>query len=231
MATLLHIDASARNIKSVKESRRSLSRQLSHTFIQQWLATKPADQIIRRDVGLYPIPAINQAWIDAAFIAEENRQVQHRNALALSDELIAEIELADIIVIGTPMYNYGMPAALKAWFDQIIRANKTFTFDLSRGDFPLSPVLAGKKLVLCTSSGEFGFAPGEIRAEMNHLHSHIRTLTPFLGVNEDYLIAIEYQEFADARHQQSVANAHAQIPQIIDKIQQNMLCNSNYYYV
>ncbi len=50
------------------------------------------------------------------------------------------------------MYNYGMPAALKAWFDQIIRINKTFTFDLARGDFPLEPIMSGKTLVLLTSS-------------------------------------------------------------------------------
>lgn len=80
-----------------------------------------------------------------------------QRALALSDELVDELERAEVLVLGTPMYNYGMPTALKGWVDHVIRINRTFSFDLARGDFPLRPILSGKTLVLLTSSGEFGF--------------------------------------------------------------------------
>ena len=58
------------------------------------------------------------------------------------------------------MHNYGMPSALKSWFDKVIRIEKTFTFDLARGDFPLEPIMGGKTLVVLSSRGEFGFGPG-----------------------------------------------------------------------
>ena len=105
------------------------------------------------------------------------------------------------------MYNYGMPAQLKAWFDQIIRINKTFDFDLARGDKPLSPVLSGKTLVIITSSGEFGFEKGGINEASSHLVPHLRTLSKYLGVTDIYEIASEYQEFADHRHEESLRMA------------------------
>ena len=131
---------------------------------------------------------------------------QH-DILALSDRLIAEVAKADIIVISTPMYNYGMPAQLKSWFDQVVRINKTFDFDLTRGDFPLQPLLSGKTLITITSSGEFGFEKGGIRESASHLQPHLRTLSKYLGVETIYEIAAEYQEFGDDRHRTSVSNA------------------------
>jgi FMN-dependent NADH-azoreductase len=205
MSTLLHINSSARN-------GRSLSRKLSGAFMNAWLQLEPAAEIITRDVGANPPPIITEDWIAAAFAGDENVTPEQREALRLSDELIDEIERADLIVIGTPMYNYGMPAALKSWFDKVIRINKTFTFDLARGDFPLEPVMSGKKLVILSSHGEFGFGPGGVREKMNHLETHILTCAHYLGVEESHSISISYQEFGDARHEASVADAFAAVP-------------------
>ncbi|WP_211212243.1 hypothetical protein [Kiloniella laminariae] len=72
----------------------------------------------------------------------------------------------------------------------------------------MRPILSGKKLVLITSSGEFGFHPGGIREKMNHLGPHIKTLQAYLGVEEAFEISSEYQEFADDRHALSVEKAH-----------------------
>jgi len=215
MITILRIDVSAR-----KE--RSLTRELSRRFIDEWLKQRPSDKIVQRDIGLNPPPAVSEDWIAAAFTPEEKRTQAQQATLQLSDTLIDEIESADIILLGVPMYNYGMPAALKAWFDQIIRINKTFTFDLARGDEPLEPTLSGKHLVTLSSRGEFGFEPGGAREHRNHLDPHIRTCSKFLGVVEDHLIAIEYQEFGDERHKQSVENAHRAVPKLVDHlIEQN----------
>jgi len=116
------------------------------------------------------------------------------------------------------MYNYGMPAALKAWFDQVVRINKTFSFDLARGDFPLEPIMSGKKLVLITSSGEFGFEIGGIREKMNHLGPHVETLGKYLGVEEFYEIKSEYQEFADERHIKSFNDAQLSIEKLVKQL-------------
>ncbi len=211
MTTLLHINASARN-------GRSLSRKLSGAFIDAWQQIEPAARIITRDVGANPPPVITEDWIAAVFTPAENVTPEQREALRLSDELIDELDRADLIVIGTPMYNYGMPAALKSWFDMVIRIGKTFTFDLARGDFPLEPVMGGKKLVILSSHGEFGFGPGGVREKMNHLETHILTCAHYLGVEESHAISISYQEFGDARHEASVADAFAAVPVLVSRL-------------
>jgi FMN-dependent NADH-azoreductase len=167
---------------------------------------------------LEPPPAISEAWIDAAFTPKVNRTPKQQSLLALSDALIGELRQADLLLIAAPMYNYGMPAALKAWVDQIIRVDETFTFDLTRGDWPIEPVLAGKSLVLITSSGEFGFAPDGPRAHMDHLIPHLRTVSRYFGIDDTYNIAIEYQEFGDERHHQSVANAHSEVVRVVEEL-------------
>jgi FMN-dependent NADH-azoreductase len=203
--TILHLDASAR-------AARSLSRRLSQRFVDAWLGHRPNDRVIRRDLAADPPPHVTEAWIAAAFTPAHRRDAAMRKTLAWSDKAIAELEAADLIVLGTPMYNYGMPSALKAWFDQVIRVGRTFTFDLRRGDWPIEPVLAGKRLVVLSPRGEFGFGPGGVRAGRNQLDPHIRTCAPFLGVAEDaiHTIAVEYQEFGDERHARSLAVAEAE---------------------
>lgn len=205
--TVLLIEASARPLNNERASHSSLSRTLAHEFIKKLDEYSPDEEIIYRDVGALPPAFISHEWIGAVFTPENKRTEQQKQLLSQSDTLIDELVRADLIVISTPMYNYGMPAALKAWFDQVVRVNKTFTFDLSRGDFPLEPTLSGKTLVLITSAGEFGFFKGGIRQEMNHLGPHIKVLSKYLGVQTFYEINSEYQEFNDTRHQNSYANA------------------------
>jgi len=196
MSTLLYIDASAR-------VDRSISRGLSAKFIDTWRAARPGDTVIRRDLAANPPGFVTEDWIGACFTPEEDRTAAQRAALEESDELIAELEAADLVVLGTPMYNYGMPAALKAWVDRVIRVGKTFSFDLARGDYPLEPILSGKVLVGLTSRGEFGFAPGAIREHMNFLDGHIEAVAHYLGLEERHFVHVEYQEFGDDRHAQS----------------------------
>lgn len=185
MATLLHLDASARRAHS-------LSRRLSRRFVDEWLNRRPTDAVIYRDLAANPPPVVTEAWIAAVFTAPEQRTPEQKDVVRASDELIDELERADLIVMGTPMYNYGMPAVLKAWFDQIIRIDKTFSFDLARGDWPLEPILTGKRLV--------------------------RTCARYLGVYDDHVIAVEYQEFGGERHEASVAAADAAVPVMVARL-------------
>ena len=140
--------------------------------------------------------------------------------LSLSDELVAEVAAADILVMGAPMYNYGMPTALKGWIDHVARIGKTFSFDLSRGDTPIEPILSGKRLVVLSSRGEFGFAPGGVRAHLNALDPALAACAHYFGVAQGDIetIAIEYQEFKDDRHQASVEAAEAQTRELAVKL-------------
>lgn len=215
MTTILQIDASARVT-------RSLSRGLTTAFAEHWQQACPNDTWIKRDVGLNPPSAISEDWIAAAFKPVDQRAAKHVAALRESDELLAELEPADVIVIGTPMYNYGMPSALKAWIDQVIRIGRTFSFDLARGEQPIEPIQTGKILVILASSGEGGFELGGIHSDQNHLDTAIITASQLLGVSEHHVIRIEYQEFGDDRHQQSVKAAYAAIPQLVQQLQQKL---------
>lgn len=207
MTVILHLDSSVREISNANPDHDSISKKLANKFMSAFKENLDIDEYIYRDLGINPPQFITQDWIGAVFTPETQRSDQQQQTLAQSDELISELERADFILISSPMYNYGMPAQLKAWFDQIIRINKTFDFDLARGDQPLAPLLSGKTLLIVTSSGEFGFGKGGINEASNHLVPHIRTLSKYLGVTEIYEIASEYQEFGDARHERSLREA------------------------
>lgn len=215
---LLKIDSSARISTNNDGTHRSLSKQLGCEFVAQWMNKNHRSEVIHRDLALTPPEFITQDWIGAAFTAEEQRTTEQQQALALSNQLYDEMAQANIIVLTAPMYNYGMPAVLKAWFDQIMRVNQTFTFDLSRGDYPIRPILTGKTVVLICSCGEFGFGPGEERTAMNHLSPHVQLLSQYLGADHFHEIRSEYQEFSDHRHQLSLDNARRAIAALIEEL-------------
>ena len=214
MPTLLRIDASA------QLEERSLTRHLTGLFTQNFLAHAPDTKVIIRDVGLNPIPAIDHKFIHAAFTPPDEREPWMNERLAVSDAVIDEVIAADIVVLGAPMYNYGMPSALKGWIDHIARIGRTFSFDLARGDTPIEPILSGKRLVVLSSRGEFGFAPGGVRAHLNALDPALAACAHYFGVAQADIetIAIEYQEFKDARHEASVKSAEARVASLAVKL-------------
>lgn len=199
MTVLLRVDASAR-------LNHSITRQMADRFINGWRTSESDVQIVLRDVGRQPPSIVSEASIRAGFTPPENRSQDMIDELEESMTLIDEVRRADVLVLGAPLYNYGLPASLKAWIDQIIRPGETFSFDLQRGDFPIQSTLSGKSLVVLSSRGEFGFEPGGTRDGWNHLNPHLRTVaTRLLGIAAEdiYEIASEYQEFDDERHHRS----------------------------
>lgn len=184
------------------------------------MAKRPGDRLTRRDLALAPPPHIDEAFIAAAFTPPGERGTTASEALAYSDVAIAEIRAADLIIIGVPMYNYGLPSTLKAWFDHVIRVDELFSFDLTRGDWPLRPTLSGKHLVALSARGEFGFAPGGIRAGLNHVDPHLDTLSPFLGVDRRnfHAVTVEYQEFEDERFLASLEQAKLRVDSLVEEL-------------
>lgn len=201
MTNILIIHASPRRTHSI-------SSNLALHFRQALVKTGFSGKIVERVLTDEPPAFVSQEWIAAAFTPQDQRSPADRAALAQSEILIDEVAAADHIVVATPMYNYGMPAILKAWIDQVVRINRTFSFDLARGDWPLKPTLSGKSLLVLSSRGEFGF-DGGVRSRSNHLDPHLATCAGYLGVSKDAIetIAVEYQEFKDARHQASLEQA------------------------
>lgn len=170
------------------------------------MARDPAARVAKDDDPLNGVTWIKGDATQASFTPPGRRTAGMREVLSLSDLPIDEIEQSDVILIEAPMYNYGMPAALKAWFDQVARIGRTFSFDLARGDYPIEPVLSGKMLLILSSRGEFGFEAGGLRAHLNCLDPAIATrCAHYLGVADGAIltVTVEYQEFKDHRHDES----------------------------
>lgn len=220
MTNILHIDSSARQGTS-KESRfGSHSRRLSSRFIQQWRLARPDDEVVYRDVGTSPPSPVSGEWIHAAFTQPEQRDPWMHAALAESDTLVKELMDADLIVAGVPMYNFNVPAQFKAYIDNIVRVGLTFGFDRSRDGLPYWPLLSAqnKRLVILTSRGDYGYGPGERIHHMNHVEASIRTAFAYIGITAVHTIAVEYDEFADARLQASIEAAEGAVDAIVARL-------------
>lgn len=119
MPTLLHLNASPRGAASS-----SYSAGLA-TIAHIQRGTQ-ALHIIERQLGMAPLPHIDAAWTAASLMPETERGEPEQNILALSEQLIGELETADMVLISTPMHNYTVPATLKTWIDYVVRPNRTF---------------------------------------------------------------------------------------------------------
>lgn len=182
--TILHIDASARYEGSV-------TRQLSARIVE-----KLSGEVVARDLN-QQIPQIDEAWVGANFTPADARTGEQRETLALSDTLIAELQAADVLVLGVPVYNFGVPAALKAWIDQIARAGVTFRYTETGPE----GLLKGKRAIVALSTG--GTPVG---SEIDFASGYLRHILGFIGITDVEIIAAD-RVLADADAAISAANA------------------------
>jgi FMN-dependent NADH-azoreductase len=170
MSTLLHIDSSARG-------ERSVSRQLTRDFANTWKQAHPGGKIIYRDLGHDHVPLLTENFIAAAFSPPDALSPELRSALAISDELIGELEAANEYVFGVPMYNFSVPAAFKAYIDQIVRVGRTFAV----GESGYKGLIGGKKATVITSSSGV-YRTGSPAASFNLQEPWIRSILGFIGI-------------------------------------------------
>jgi FMN-dependent NADH-azoreductase len=223
MTTVLHIDSSARQGSSLESNYGSHSRRLTARFLQRWRAAHPNDKVIYRDVGLEPPAPVTGEWIHSAFTPPAQREPWMHDALAASDSLVAELLAADLIVAGVPMYNFNVPAQFKAYIDNIVRVGVTFGFDRSRPGEPYWPMLTEqkKRLVILSSRGDYGYDKGGRIEGMNHVESSVKTAFGYIGITDVRGVAIEYDEFGDARHKDSIASAEAAVDALVMQLSQH----------
>ncbi|PHQ94017.1 MAG: FMN-dependent NADH-azoreductase [Marinosulfonomonas sp.] len=168
--TILRIDASARKTDSV-------SRDLSDRIIARFNDAK----VISRDLA-NPLPLLDQDWVGANFTPADDRSPEQNEKLELSDQLIDELRAADTIVIGVPIYNFGVPAALKAWIDLISRVGETFQYT-ETGPVGL---LEGKRAIIAVASG--GTPVG---SDMDFASGYLRHLLGFIGISDVTFISAD----------------------------------------
>jgi len=185
---ILRIDASARRTGSI-------SRDLTDHILDR-LATGAPLNVTTRDLA-DGLPQIDEAWIGANFTAPADRSEAQRAALELSDSLVAELQAADTLVIGLPIYNFGVPAALKAWIDLIARVGVTFQYT---ADGPQG-LLAGKRVIIALASGGT-----EMGSDFDFATGYIRHVLGFVGISDVQFVradrsAIDPEGSVKAAHQ------------------------------
>ncbi|WP_108816715.1 FMN-dependent NADH-azoreductase [Loktanella sp. Alg231-35] len=164
MTTVLHINASGTRNGSV-----------SRAATAKLLQTLAPSRVITRDLAETDLPHVDEAWITTRLIPQDALTDENRAVLARSDALIAEIGAADVILVGMPMYNFGMPAALKAWVDLIARPKVTFAYT-ENGPVGL---LEGKRAIVAVASG--GVPVG---APMDFATPHLEQVLRFIGIDD-----------------------------------------------
>jgi FMN-dependent NADH-azoreductase len=172
MPTLLHVDSSPLGDASI-------SRHLTKEFVQNWKDANPNGKIINRDLNSTALKPVNAEWVGAAYTPEEARTPAQRDLLAVSDQLVAELQEADEYVFGVPMHNFGIPSVLKLWIDLIARAGKTFSYANGTPE----GLLKGKKVTFLVAAGG-SYDAGTAMASFNFVEPYLRTVFGFLGVTE-----------------------------------------------
>lgn len=158
----------------------STSRNLTTLFIDKWQAAHPDGQVVHRDLARHQLPYVDLPWIGGAFAPPEYQSPESNAAIAVSNELVGELQAADHIVIGTPMYNFSIPAALKAWIDHIVRVGVTVSTD-NVG------LLAGKKATVILATGG-DFSPGSPVEQYNQASGYLRQVLAWIGITDVEII-------------------------------------------
>jgi FMN-dependent NADH-azoreductase len=179
MAHLLHLDCSAR-------TKGSTSRALTALFAEHWAATHPGGTVAYRDLGSNPLPHVNEALVDAMFVPLTARTHEQVEVTAFQERLIHELEMADTLIIGVPMYNFGIPSTLKAWIDHVVVFGRT----VGQGLFD------GTRVVIVTARGG-AYGAGTPREHCDFQEPYLRTILGLIGLTDITFVHAEMRAAAD----------------------------------
>ena len=174
MNTLLVVETSPRGDYSV-------SRTMTRRFVADWRVAHPDGEVVERDLMETELPFVTAPWLQAYFTPAEQHSPEMKEALRLSDELVGEILAADHIVIATPVYNYNVPAALKAWVDHIVRKGMTLGVD-GRG------LVTGKKATVLIASGGV-YTEGSPIRDRDIASQYLRLILGVVGITDVTVVA------------------------------------------
>jgi len=197
------------NILQINSSARSTgseSTRLGDAIVAKLTAANPGASVARRDLAANPHPVIDEATLQALFTPAEQRTPEQAARVALDDALIAQVQAADVIVIGAPMYNFGITVQLKSWFDAIARAGVTFKYG------PTGPIglLSGKKVYVALSRGGLHRdAPSDTQLP------HLKMFLSFLGMTDVQFVYSEGLGMGPDAVSKAQAEADAQVNAVL----------------
>lgn len=185
----------------------SVSRQLIEAFLARWRDAEPTVRVAERDLGSTPPPHLTPARL-SGFAGASGAEAEA--AAALSDELVAELKAADVLVIGAPMYNFGVPTSLKAWFDHVLRAGITFRYT----ETGPQGLVTGKRAVVVETRGGV-YSEGAAQA-LDAQEPHLRAMLGLMGITDVTFIRAERLAVGPEARTQAVAAALEQLGGLAD---------------
>ena len=192
MSTLLKINASL-------FSANGQSSQLAERFAAAWQASHPGSRIVERDLAANPVPHLDGARFMAFLAKPEERSAEQQAVVDFSDALIAELRAADVIVIGLPMYNFGIPSQLKAYFDHLARAGVSFRYTAAG---PEGLITGKKAYILAARGGVYAGTPKDSQT------AYVRDFLGFIGITDLEFIYAEGLNMGDESKNAALAQAH-----------------------
>ncbi|PKM22935.1 MAG: FMN-dependent NADH-azoreductase [Gammaproteobacteria bacterium HGW-Gammaproteobacteria-14] len=203
MATLLSISSSIFGDQGN-------TSQLAGEFVARWQAQNPQGSVVHRDVGSNPLPHLDSSRVGAFFTPAEQRSAEQQAVVAQSDALIAELNNADAIVIGLPMYNFGVPSQFKAWIDHVARAGVTFKYT----DTGPVGLLADKPvIVFAARGGLYANTPND------HQEPFMRQFLGFIGLNDVRFVYAEGVNMGDEPKAKALAGARNAMDAVLAAVQ------------
>jgi len=181
------------------------SSQLADQFVAAWRANNPEHHVIARDLASDPLPHLDAERFLSFIAKPEERTPQQQALVAESDALIEEIKAAEVIVLGLPMYNFGIPSTLKAYFDHIARAGITFRYTANGPE----GLLNGKKVYVFAARG--GLYAGTPRDSQT---AYVRDFLAFIGISDVEFVYAEGLNLGEPSKQAALAGARERLEQL-----------------
>jgi len=175
MKQILVIESSPRGVKSA-------SRQLTRKLTERLKALYPEARLVERDLAQEPLPHLNYLTVKGIFTRDQTEAESLQEALRLSDQATEEVLSSDLLVIASPMWNFGLPSSLKAWVDHIVRPGKTFRYTAGGTE----GLAREKKAILVLASGGI-FTQGPWKS-WDTEEPYLRLILSFIGITDVQIV-------------------------------------------
>ena len=187
----------------------SFSTRLANGLVARLRTEHPAASLTVRDLARTPHPALDESALQALFTPVEQRTPEHHARVAQDDALIAELQAADVVVLGVPMYNFGVPSQLKNWIDAVSRAGVTFRYTANGPE----GLLKGKTVyVALTRGGKYRNTPADTMVP------YLKMVLSFLGMTDVHFVYAEGLAMGAAAEESAIASAYEQIDDAISAL-------------
>lgn len=204
MPNLVRIDASAL-------SQGSHSKALADLFERQWRIKHPQGQVQHHDLSQLNLPHIDEAFIEAMYTAEKDRNIQQHQLLEQSNHFVNELKAADTLLISTPMYNFSIPSHLKTYIDMVTRVGETFRYG-EKG--PEGLLKIAQTVVMVASGGDYTQPPMD---SMNFVTPYLKTVLGFNGIDSPVFIEAAGMAMGEEKQQLSLKQAQQKIKSLLSQ--------------